>query len=110
MADSIAKTFFPELAGKLERQKNSAAASPFTMSDINLLLSVYRGGQPLYSSIAAFYTKEYEEAVAKGLSGEELEVIPRFRTPLPEELNLIYCDIHVRPDKFVYTGSSQSGS
>jgi hypothetical protein len=55
-----------------------------------------------------FYSEEYREAVSRDVPTVELEKIPRFRKPTEQELNLLYCDIHAREEKFQYTGSNQS--
>ena len=107
MAESIAKNSFPALFGKLEKMKNAALNAPLSMSDINTLLSMHFNNEPLYPSIDAFYSEEYLKAEENGVSIEELEKIERFRKPTKEEVNTLYCDIHVRDEKDQVSSTNQ---
>lgn len=108
MAESIAKTFFPALAAKLEKRKQATRDTPLSNADINTLLEMHFNGEPLFPSIEVFYSEEFKNALAQGISGDELDRITRFRPPADEELNMLFCDVHIRDDKFTYTGSNQS--
>lgn len=107
MSDSFAKTWFPGLYGKLERKKTTAANAPLSMADLNSLLSMYFNNKPLYPSVEHFFTDEYKKAVESGVSPRDLEKIQKFRNPTEEELNLLYCDLHIRDEKEQVTGSNQ---
>lgn len=108
MAETIAKSFFPSLYSKMEKKKQEARANPLGMMDINSLLSLRLNKNPVYETIDLFYSEEYREALSKDVSSLDLEKIPRFRKPTEQELNLLYCDIHSREEKFQYSGSNQS--
>lgn len=107
MTESIAKKLHPSLFNKLEKKKQAARNAPLSMADINTLLSMQFNNKPLYPSIELFYSEEYLQALKKGVPPSELEKIGRFRKPTEKELNLLYCDIHVREEKEQYTGSNQ---
>ena len=108
MAESIAKTFFPALFGKLEKKKQAAGTAPLTMADINTLLSMHFNNKPLYPSIEDFYSDEYKKGMEEGTDPAELDKLQRFRPPTEKELNLLYSDIHVREEPS--SGSTSSGS
>ena len=110
MAESIAKTFFPALYGKLEKRKQAARNVPLTMPDINTLLSMQFNNKPLFPSIEIFYSDEFIQGLKDGIAPGELEKMPRYRKPTDEELNLLFCDIHAREEKINYSGSNQPDS
>jgi len=110
MADTIAKTFYPALFAKLERKKQTARQNPLSNTDINTLLSMHFNGEPLFPSIEHFHSDEYRNALLRHATGDELDKIVKFRPPTDEELNLLFCDVHAREEKFTYTGSNQTDS
>ena len=107
MPEPIAKIHYPSLYNKLEKKKQAARSAPLSMPDINTLLSMQFNNKPLFQSIEDFYSEEYLQALKSGVTGAALETMQRFRKPTEEELNLLYCDIHVREEKEQYTGSNQ---
>lgn len=109
MAETSAKSFFPVLFAKLDKKKQAARNAPLSNSDINTLLSIHFQGEPLYPAIDTFYSEEYKNAMEKGVIGEELDTIKKFRIPTEEELNLLYCDVHARDEKLNYSGTNQAG-
>ena len=105
MPESFAKTIFPSLYTKLEKEKQSARSKPLTMAAINTLLAMRFNNKPLFPSIELFYSEEYRDALQKGVSPAELEKIETFRLPAENELNQLYCDIHARDDMAQYSSS-----
>ncbi len=110
MAESIAKTFFPKLYSKLEKKKHDTRNVPLTMSDINTLLSIQINNKPIFPSIDLFYTEEYLQALKNGTSSIDLDKIGRFRNPSEKELNLLFCDIHARDEKWQFSSGNNQPS
>ena len=101
MTESTAKTFYPNLYAKLEKKKSAARGAPLTMADINTLLSMQFNNEPQFPSIEVFYSEEYTKALNDNVAPADLDKIQRFRKPTETELNLLYCDIHVRDEPAV---------
>lgn len=93
---------------KLQKKREELAHRPLTMDEITILLSIRFNNKPLFPSVDFFYTEEYKEALRKGASGAELEKIQQFRKATEEEINLLFCDIHTREEKFDYTSINAS--
>lgn len=108
MAEELAKSLFSSLYNVTEKKRQKTASEPFSQKDINTLMSIYINKEPLYPAMELFYSEEYTQALEKGITGEELEKICRFRKPNESELNLLFCDIHMREEKANYSGSNQS--
>jgi hypothetical protein len=109
MADSLAKSLFPTLYNKLEKNRQNARSKPLTIAAINTLLSMQFNNKPLFPSIEDFYSEPYQKALEDGLPPAELEKIERFRKPTEKEFNLLHCDIHARDEMMQYSASNQTG-
>jgi hypothetical protein len=98
------KSVFSSEYGKLEKKRSAALLRPLQIQEINSLLSLRFNNTPIFESIEEFYSEEYKKALQENKSPSELEQIERFRKGTQREINLLYCDIHAREQKFEYTG------
>ncbi|NLD95406.1 MAG: hypothetical protein GX639_22370 [Fibrobacter sp.] len=106
MANDFAKSQFPSLYAKVERQRQNSKNRSLTMPEINALLSMRFNNEPVFDSIELFYTEEYKNALESNVPVAELEKIGKFRPATEREVNLLYSDIHAREDKIEMSGSS----
>ena len=105
--NSFARSHFPKQLSGIERKREESLRRPLSAQEIASLLSLRFDGEPRYKAIDEFYTQEYKCALEKGIKGEALDKIERYRIATAKEANLLYNDLHSREKKVEYSGSAQ---